>query len=188
MKIPKINVKVVLVVVSITAVCVLAQSRQPATAPVSFEHGAVVSIEPNASNVGMEILKKGGNAVDAAVATGFALAVTHPSAGNLGGGGFMLIYLADKGGQFTSVDYREKAPEKSTPTMFLTNGEVDPKKSNIGALVIGVPGSVRGFWEASQRYGKLDWKSLVEPAIRLARDGFVVDEVLSRSIKNQDSV
>jgi gamma-glutamyltranspeptidase/glutathione hydrolase len=188
MKIPKFNLKVVLVVVSITAVCVVAQSRQPAATPVSFEHGAVVSIEPNASNVGMEILKKGGNAVDAAVATGFALAVTHPSAGNLGGGGFMLIYLADKGGQFTSVDFREKAPEKSTPTMFLTNGEVDPKKSDIGPLVIGVPGSVRGFWEASHRYGKLDWKVLVEPAIRLARDGFVVDEVLSRGIKGQARV
>jgi gamma-glutamyltranspeptidase/glutathione hydrolase len=136
----------------------------------------------------MEILKQGGNAVDAAVATGFALAVTHPSAGNLGGGGFMLIYLADQGGQFTSIDYREKAPEKSTPTMFLTNGEVDPKKSDIGSLVIGVPGSVRGFWEASRRYGKLDWKMLVEPAIRLARDGFVVDEVLSRAIKGQARV
>src|SRR5215471_15865134 len=185
MKIPRINLKVVLVVVSITAVCLVAQSRQPATAPVSFEHGAVVSIEPNASNVGMEILKKGGNAVDAAVATGFALAVTHPFAGNLGGGGFMLIYLADKGGQFTGIDYREKAPEKSTPTMFLTNGEVDPKKSDIGYLVIGVPGSVRGFWEASKRYGKLDWKMLVEPAVKLARDGFVVDQVLSRSLKGQ---
>src|SRR5262249_60875826 len=110
---------------------------------------------------GMEIHKQGGNDVDGAVASGLALAVTHPSAGNLGGGGFMLIYLADKGGQFAGIDYREKAPEKSTPTMFLTNGEVDSKKSNIGPLVIGVPGSVRGFWEASKHYGKLDWKMLV---------------------------
>ncbi len=147
-----------------------------------------MSVDPIASNAGMEILKKGGNAVDAAVATGLALAVTHPAAGNLGGGGYMLIYLADKGGQVTSIDYREKAPEKSTPTMFLTNGEVDQKKSDVGYLVIGVPGSVRGFWEASKRYGKLDWKQVVEPALKLARDGFVVDEVLSKSIQSQARV
>jgi gamma-glutamyltranspeptidase/glutathione hydrolase len=188
MKTPKLNLKIIALVVLIAAVCTGQQSVKTATAPLSFDHGAVVSIEPHAANAGLEILKKGGNAVDAAVATGFALAVTHPSAGNLGGGGFMLIYLADKGGQFTSIDFREMAPEKSTPTMFLTNGEVDPKKSDIGPLVIGVPGSVRGFWEASRRYGKLDWKMLVEPAIQLARDGFVVDDVLSRSIKTQARV
>jgi gamma-glutamyltranspeptidase/glutathione hydrolase len=85
-------------------------------------------------------------------------------------------------------DFREKAPEKSTPTMFLTNGEVNPKKSDVGFLVIGVPGTVRGLWEASKRYGKLDWKQLVEPALKLARDGFVVDEVLSRSLKDQELV
>jgi len=153
-----------------------------------FSHNVVVSVDPIASQVGMEILKRGGNAVDAAVATGFALAVTHPAAGNLGGGGFMLIYLAGKDGRLTSVDYREKAPEKSTPTMFLTNGEVDAKKSDIGYLVIGVPGTVRGFWEAWKRHGKLEWKTLVEPAMKLARDGFVVDEVLSRSLKEQARV
>jgi len=162
---------------------------KPATNnPVSFPHAAVVSVEPIASNVGMEIMKKGGNAVDAAVATAFALAVTHPTAGNLGGGGFMLIYLGEKGGQVSGIDFREKAPEKSTPTMFLTNGEVDMKKSDVGELTIGVPGSVRGFYEASKRYGKLDWKTLVEPALKLARDGFVVDEVLSRSLKSQERV
>ncbi len=153
-----------------------------------FPNGLVVSVDPIASQVGMEILKKGGNAVDAAVATGFALAVTHPSAGNLGGGGFMLIYLASKGGVVTSIDYREKAPVKSTPDMFLTNGEVDLKKEDIGYLVIGVPGTARGFWEASKRHGKLEWKTLVEPAIKLARDGFVVDEVLAQSLKGQRRV
>jgi gamma-glutamyltranspeptidase/glutathione hydrolase len=188
MKTPKIRLLVFLLVLSMAVVYTAQKAPPPSTPPAAFDHGVVVSIEPNASNVGMEILKKGGNAVDAAVATGLALAVTYPGAGNLGGGGFMLIYLADKGGQFAGVDYREKAPEKSTPTMFLTNGEVDPKKSDIGALVIGVPGSVRGFWEAHQRYGKLDWKTLVEPAIRLARDGFVVDDVLARSLKGQERV
>src|SRR5204863_2806649 len=188
MKTPKLNFKVV-VTMAMAAVLCFAQTpaaMKPAAMPVSFEHGAVVSIDPIASNAGMQILKKGGNAVDAAVATGLALAVTHPTAGNLGGGGFMLIYLADKGGQVTSVDYREKAPEKSTPTMFLTNGEVDQKKSDVGYLVIGVPGSVRGFFEASKRYGKLDWKAVVEPALKLARDGYVVDDVLSRSLKGQE--
>jgi gamma-glutamyltranspeptidase / glutathione hydrolase len=146
-----------------------------------------VSVDPIASNVGLEILKKGGNAVDAAVAVGLALAVTHPGAGNLGGGGFMMIYLAEKGGQVAAIDYREKAPAASAPKMFLdSRGEVDPVKSGVGHLVIGVPGSVRGFWEASRRFGKLDWKTLVDPAVRLARDGFVVDEVLSKSLKSQE--
>jgi gamma-glutamyltranspeptidase/glutathione hydrolase len=159
----------------------------PQTGPVSFPNGAVVSVDPIASNVGLDILKKGGNAVDAAVATGFALAVTHPGAGNLGGGGYMMIYLAEKGGQVAAIDYREKAPAASTPKMFLDDrGEVDPVKSGVGHLVIGVPGSVRGLWEASRRFGKLDWKTVVDPAVRLARDGFVVDEVLSRSLKGQE--
>src|SRR5215813_7528567 len=103
------------------------QLAKPPAGIVSFPNGAVVSVDPIASNVGLAILKKGGNAVDAAVATGFALAVTHPAAGNLGGGGFMLIYLAEKGGQVTGIDYREKAPERSTPKMFLdSRGEIDP--------------------------------------------------------------
>ncbi len=150
----------------------------------SFASAAVVSVDPIASNIGIEILKEGGNAVDAAVATAFALAVTWPAAGNLGGGGFMLIYL--KNGEATAIDYREKAPEKATPRMFLNDkGEVDANKSGVGYLVVGVPGTVKGLWEASRRHGKLDWKTLVEPAVKLARDGFVVDEVLARSLRSQ---
>jgi gamma-glutamyltranspeptidase/glutathione hydrolase len=148
----------------------------------SYANAAVVSVDPIASNVGIDILKKGGNAIDAAVATAFALAVTWPSAGNLGGGGFMVIHL--KNGEAAAIDYREKAPERSTPKMFLNDkGEVDSKKADVGYLVIGVPGTVKGLWEASRRYGKLDWKTLVEPALKLARDGFVVDEVLARSLR-----
>src|SRR5262245_11035672 len=152
----------------------------------SYTNAAVVSVDPIASNVGIETLKKGGNAVDAAVATAFALAVTWPGAGNLGGGGFMLIYL--KSGEVTAIDYREKAAEKATPKMFLNDkGEVDPNKSGVGYLVIGVPGTVKGLWEASRRHGKLEWKTLVAPALKLARDGFVIDEVLARSLRSQSS-
>ena len=147
----------------------------------SFENGLVVSVDPIASEVGVEILRKGGNAV----ATGFALAVTHPSAGNIGGGGFMMVRLSDTG-EVHAVDYRERAPAASTPTMFLgSDGEVDREKSGVGYLVIGVPGTVRGFWEVSQRFGTMEWAELVEPALILARDGFVVDEYLSVSLKGQ---
>ena len=135
--------------------------------------------------MGLEILRGGGNAVDAAVAIGFALAVTHPAAGNLGGGGFMMVRMAETG-EVHGIDYREKAPAASTPTMFLgDDGEVDPEKANVGYLMISVPGTVRGFWEASQRFGQLDWATLVEPAVRLAADGFTVDEYLSQSLKGQ---
>src|SRR5215510_690181 len=152
----------------------------------SYANAAVVSVDPIASNVGIDILKKGGNAVDAAVATAFALAVTWPGAGNLGGGGFMMIHL--KNGEDTAIDYREKAPERATPKMFLNEkGEVDSNKSDVGYLVIGVPGTVKGLWEASRRHGKLDWKTLVDPALKLARDGFVVDDVLARSLQGEAS-
>jgi len=147
----------------------------------------IVSVDSIASNIGLDILTKGGNAVDTAVATAFALAVTWPAAGNLGGGGYMLIYL--KNGEVTAIDYREKAPEKATPRMFLNDkGEVDATKSGVGYLVIGVPGTVKGLWEASRRHGELDWKMVVEPAMKLARDGFVVDDVLARSLQTQASV
>ncbi len=152
----------------------------------SYENGLVVSDDPLASGIGRQILEQGGNAVDAAVATGFALAVTFPFAGNLGGGGFMMVRMADTG-EVHAVDYREKAPAASTATMFLDDeGEVDREKSGVGYVVVGVPGTVRGFWEAMERFGNLDWETVIAPAGALARDGFIVDEVLSGSLERQE--
>jgi gamma-glutamyltranspeptidase / glutathione hydrolase len=131
----------------------------------------VVSAHPLASNVGVEILKRGGNAVDAAIATQFALAVVFPSAGNIGGGGFMVLRQAD--GTVTSIDYREKAPAAADEKMFLDSASnVIPGLSEKGHLSSGVPGSVAGMVESHARYGKLPWRDLVQPAIDLALNGF----------------
>ncbi|MDX1482091.1 MAG: gamma-glutamyltransferase [Woeseiaceae bacterium] len=122
------------------------------------------------------ILAAGGNAVDAAIAAGFALAVTYPEAGNIGGGGFMLIYM---NGESSFLDYRETAPLAADRDMYLDeNGDVIPRASLFGHLAVGVPGTVAGFWEAHQRYGTLPWAELLAPAIRLAREGFVMPEGL----------
>lgn len=135
------------------------------------DSGVVVSVEEHASKAGVAILKKGGNAIDAAVATAFALAVTYPQAGNIGGGGFMLARLAS--GETIAIDYREKAPAKAHARMFLTrDGSVDTMASEVGYLVAGVPGTIRGLETAWRRYGKLSWKELLEPAIELAEKGF----------------
>jgi gamma-glutamyltranspeptidase/glutathione hydrolase len=133
----------------------------------------VVSVHGLASQVGVDILEEGGNAVDAAVATGFALAVVHPPAGNIGGGGFMLIRMAD--GKTHFLDYREKAPATATRDMYLDpQGNVIPGASEIGYKSIGVPGSVAGMVYAEQKYGKLTLKQVMAPAIKLARDGFAL--------------
>jgi gamma-glutamyltranspeptidase/glutathione hydrolase len=145
----------------------LEASMQPVHAP----HAMVVSVHGLASQAGIEILQKGGNAVDAAVATGFALAVVHPEAGNLGGGGFMLLRMANGAAHF--VDYREKAPAGATAGMYLDEkGEVIPDASVIGYRAIGVPGSVAGLAYAEKRYGKLSLDQVIAPAIHLAREGF----------------
>ncbi len=139
--------------------------------PVEADSAMVVSAHPLATKVGIDILKKGGNAVDAAVAVQFVLAVVHPAAGNLGGGGFMLYREA--GGTVYSLDYREKAPERAETTMFLDDSlAVIPGLSESSHLASGVPGSVAGMWESHQRFGSLPWKDLVEPAITLAINGF----------------
>src|SRR5215467_536641 len=143
------------------------------TQPVQAQHAMVVTVHQLASQVGVEILQAGGNAVDAAVATGFALAVVHSPAGNIGGGGFMLIRMAD--GKTHFLDYREKAPAAATRDMYLDpQGNVIPGASEIGYKSIGVPGSVAGMVYAEQKYGKLTLKQVMAPAIKLARDGFVL--------------
>lgn len=142
----------------------------------------VVSSEPLASDAGVEMLRAGGNAVDAAVAVAFALAVTHPAAGNLGGGGFMLIRRAS--GEALVVDYREEAPAAASRRMYLNaQGELIPEASVVGALAAGVPGTVAGLAWAEQKYGKLGLGRVLEPAVRLAADGFPVSYALSQSLR-----
>ena len=143
--------------------------------------GVVVSSSSYASEVGAAILGRGGNAVDAAIATAFALAVTHPSAGNIGGGGFMVVRTPD--GQATTFDYRERAPGASTETMYLgEDGEIDRSLTAAGYLAPGVPGTVRGMALAHERFGSLPWEDLVMPAAALARDGFALPPALARSL------
>ena len=146
--------------------------------PVVATHGMVVAQEKLAARIGRDVLAQGGNAVDAAVATGFAMAVTYPRAGNIGGGGFMLIHLVD-GNKDISIDYRERAPAAATRDMFLgADGKPDPAKSRDSALGIGVPGTVAGLTLALAKYGsgKFTLAQLLQPAIALARDGFVVTD------------
>jgi gamma-glutamyltranspeptidase/glutathione hydrolase len=145
--------------------------------PETARHGMVVSVSAPASEVGRDVLKKGGNAVDAAVATAFALAVTYPAAGNIGGGGFMVVHPGTRD-EPVVFDYRETAPGAATRTMFTKEDTWYSHK------VVGVPGTVRGLALAHRRLGKLPWKELVLPAVKLAQEGFVIDTALARSLNN----
>ncbi|HEY6338682.1 MAG TPA: gamma-glutamyltransferase family protein, partial [Candidatus Sulfotelmatobacter sp.] len=150
-----------------------APSATAANDPVHAQHAIVVSVHELASRTGVEIMQAGGNAVDAAVATGFALAVVHPPAGNLGGGGFMLIRMADGKAHF--IDYREKAPAAAKRDMYLdAQGNVIKGASEYGYKAIGVPGSVAGMVYAEQKYGKLTLRQVMAPAIKLAREGYTL--------------
>ena len=153
-----------------------------AAEPVRARRGMVVSQNEIASRVGVDALRDGGGAVDAAVATAFALAVTHPIAGNIGGGGF-LVYRPDVGDPI-AYDFREAAPAGSSPTMFLTNGEYDFYRHHNSHLSVGVPGTVAGLHLAWSEHGTLPWKRLLEPAIALAREGFAVTYELARSLEH----
>lgn len=146
-------------------------------APALASSGMVVSTDEYASEVGVRIMRAGGNAVDAAIATSFALAVVNPEAGNIGGGGFMVIRLAD--GTAAALDYRERAPLAATADMFLDAAGELTDRSTVGHLASGVPGSVAGLWEAHQRFGSLQWAELVAPAMELA-EGFQVRERQAR--------
>ncbi|UGA43189.1 gamma-glutamyltransferase [Bradyrhizobium quebecense] len=150
------------------------------------ENGMVVAQEKLAARVGTDILRQGGNAVDAAVATGFAMAVTYPRAGNIGGGGFMVIHLAGRN-EDVAIDYRETAPQAASRDMFLNaDGKPDPDKSRNSALAIGVPGTVAGLALALEKYGsgKFTLAQIVKPAIDLARDGFIVTDDTSDTLSD----
>ncbi|HVG44939.1 MAG TPA: gamma-glutamyltransferase, partial [Longimicrobium sp.] len=160
--------------------------QRGAMSPVIAARGMVVSTDRVASEVGAEILRRNGNAVDVAVAMHFALAVVNPEAGNIGGGGFMVVRMAD--GTTAALDFREAAPLKATRDMYLTaEGNVSDSLSLVGHLASGVPGSVAGMWEAHRRFGKLPWAELVQPAINLA-EGIVVHERLAGSLRRNKDI
>ncbi|MEX0688678.1 MAG: gamma-glutamyltransferase [Pirellulales bacterium] len=155
-----------------------------AGAAVPAPAGVVVSASQPASEAGAAVLARGGNAVDAAVATGFALAVTYPAAGNIGGGGFMVVRLPD--GKATTFDFRETAPAAARPDMFLdAEGRIDSSRIMTGYLAVGVPGTVRGFALAHARFGRLPWREVVEPAVQLAREGFTISATLATELNDQ---
>ncbi|MBT8087838.1 MAG: gamma-glutamyltransferase, partial [Gammaproteobacteria bacterium] len=180
-----------LTIVLCTLICACAAAPDPAPTrqaiirydavhhPVIGLHGMVVSQNEIASDIGRDILQQGGNAVDAAVATGFALAVTLPRAGNLGGSGFMLVHLAESG-ETIALDYRSMAPLASNPDLFRNaDGEVDWVALTHGAKAPAVPGTVAGLYEAWQRWGSMPWKDLVVPAMKRAADGIIVTHDLA---------
>ena len=150
--------------------------------PVRAQKGMVVSDDRIASQIGAEVLRDGGNAVDAAVATAFALAVTFPSAGNIGGGGFLVHRAAS--GEAVAYDFRETAPPGSSAGMWLRNGTYDPQRHHFSHAAVGVPGTVAGLHLAWTDHGRLPWKRLVDPAVKLARDGFPISIALARSLAN----
>jgi len=158
---------------SLLAICLVFSFTQ-LKAQTYAKNGMVVSASKISSQTGVDILKQGGNAVDAAIATAFSLAVSHPTAGNIGGGGFM-VFMNTKG-ETTTIDFREKAPLASSETMFLDeDGNIKDNSNHKGLLATGVPGTVAGLYLAHQKYGKLPWKNLVQPAIDLAENGFALN-------------
>jgi gamma-glutamyltranspeptidase/glutathione hydrolase len=176
--VPYLLVRPLLVFAAVLAVALPAHA---ANAPIRASHGMVVSQNDIASRIGVAVLQEGGSAVDAAVATAFALAVTHPTAGNIGGGGFLVYRPAE--GKPVAYDFRETAPTGSHPEMWLEDGEYSFQRHHMSHMAVGVPGTVAGLYMAWEDEGKLPWKRLVTPAIELARDGITVTHGLAASLE-----
>jgi gamma-glutamyltranspeptidase/glutathione hydrolase len=170
------------ILIAVVAATMFGAAVSAISVPVRSRAGIVASQNQMASTIGADVIREGGTAVDAAVATAFALAVVHPTAGNVGGGGFMVYRPAS--GQAVAYDFRETAPANASATMFLKDGKYDPQLHHNSYLAVGVPGTVAGLHLAWKEQGKLPWKRLVEPAVALARDGFTVSDGLARSLKN----
>lgn len=169
--------------VALVVALVAFDARAAFPRPVHADQGMVVSADLRASEAGVEVLRKGGNAVDAAVATTFAISVTEPYSAGIGGGGFLLLHLEDKG-ELYALDFRERAPLAATRDMYLDeSGKVRPGASTDGYLSVAVPGTVAGMWDVHKRHGKLPWAEVVAPAIRLAEQGIVVDELWVRAVE-----
>lgn len=163
------------------AFCLTTSWALAANTPARAPNGMVVSANASSSAIGADIMKRGGNAIDAAIAVAFSLAVTHPTAGNIGGGGFLIHQAAS--GAATAYDFRETAPAASHPEMFIVDGEYQRELHHLSHLAVGVPGTVAGLYMAWQDGGSMPWKDLLAPAIRQAQDGIVVTDGLARSLK-----
>jgi gamma-glutamyltranspeptidase/glutathione hydrolase len=168
-------------VFSLLLLLVCAAAAHAVNAPTRAPNGMVVSANDIASQIGVAVMEEGGNAMDAAIATAFALAVNHPTAGNIGGGGFLVYQPAD--GDPVAYDFREVGPTGSHPEMWLEDGEYSFQRHHMSHMAVGVPGTVAGLYLAWEDHGSLPWKRLVQPAIALARDGFTVTDGLASSLK-----
>ena len=173
------NLFLTLVLISIPSQAIAAYAQSDVSSD-----GVVVTQHYLATEIGENILAQGGNAYDAAIAVGFALAVVLPRAGNIGGGGFMVIYDKEANDTY-AIDYREKAPAASYRDMYLDeNGEFDILKSTFGYNAIGVPGTVHGFWSVHQKFGSLPWADLIQPSIMLAERGFMMSDYMAETLSN----
>ncbi|MBE8968424.1 gamma-glutamyltransferase [Nostocales cyanobacterium LEGE 12452] len=179
--------RVALAIFSFTVLLYSQVASAALTLPLRSKKGMVVSAHPLASEAGILMLRKGGNAVDAAVATTFALSVVEPFSAGIGGGGFLLMH-SEKTGDMKALDFRERAPLKATRNMYLeAEGKVRPNASINGYLAVGTPGTVAGLYEVHHRYGKLSWQEVMKPAIALAKDGFILSNMVTwRSLQAND--
>ena len=180
------NIKLFLIIATLLVCCSEKTSKitEDKTFGLISENAMVVSAREEASKIGVEIMKQGGNAFDAMIATDLALLVSYPVAGNIGGGGFMVFRMND--GNIGALDYRETAPQLATKVMYLdANGDVSPDKSQLGALAIAVPGTVAGLFEIHKKFGTIPFEKLIEPAIQLAKNGVVATEAQAKRLNHQ---